>query len=361
MCLVWGPNDGFGLLRHNLGPKMQPLRFSRGFSAILTRKSCREVLGKGVVTIVASFFHRPGYFDGYFYCGTGENIDHGGCTGGSLVGAGGGKRRQGCIIAPLFHCICMPIYEYLCANKACLHRFEVLQKISEPDPGQCPECDQSELTRALNAPRFQLKGSGWYISDFRNSDKPVAGGSVADKDGDRAQASRNEADGDRDGRSADGDRDGRSSDGSDNASQNSADKRESADKNARGTDKAAQSDHGADNRTNGRSEDSSEGRSGGKNTAESAGRSRDGRDGRDGGGRSAGASDDRSNSARPSASGSLGDDRGASDTRSSSGAKGESRDGSGKHANNKDTGAGSSSTPPRPRGAGSPGRETPKP
>ncbi len=59
----------------------------------------------------------------------------------------------------------MPIYAFECT--ACAHRFERLQKLSDPDPTTCPECQQAEVRRQLTAPAFRLAGSGWYETDFK--------------------------------------------------------------------------------------------------------------------------------------------------------------------------------------------------
>jgi putative FmdB family regulatory protein len=62
----------------------------------------------------------------------------------------------------------MPIYEFECA--ACGHRLDRLQKLSDPDPVDCPQCAESGLRRRVSAPSFRLAGSGWYETDFK-SDK----------------------------------------------------------------------------------------------------------------------------------------------------------------------------------------------
>jgi putative FmdB family regulatory protein len=59
----------------------------------------------------------------------------------------------------------MPIYEYGCTN--CEHTFDTLQKISDPPLTDCPECGQAALRRLVSAPRFRLKGDGWYETDFK--------------------------------------------------------------------------------------------------------------------------------------------------------------------------------------------------
>jgi putative FmdB family regulatory protein len=59
----------------------------------------------------------------------------------------------------------MPIYEFECSS--CGHRFDRLQKMSDPDPSVCPACDVAEVKRRLSAPGFRLAGSGWYETDFK--------------------------------------------------------------------------------------------------------------------------------------------------------------------------------------------------
>jgi putative FmdB family regulatory protein len=64
----------------------------------------------------------------------------------------------------------MPIYAFACS--ACGHHFDRLQKMSAPDPTQCPECGAEQVKRQVTAPSFRLAGSGWYETDFKNdSDK----------------------------------------------------------------------------------------------------------------------------------------------------------------------------------------------
>ncbi len=67
----------------------------------------------------------------------------------------------------------MPIYAYKCT--ACGHQFDALQKISEEPLRDCPSCGAAALAKQLTAAGFQLKGSGWYATDFKNgSAKPEA-------------------------------------------------------------------------------------------------------------------------------------------------------------------------------------------
>jgi putative FmdB family regulatory protein len=59
----------------------------------------------------------------------------------------------------------MPIYEFECLS--CGKRFDRLQKMSDPDPTECPVCGPAEIKRALTAAAFRLKGGGWYETDFK--------------------------------------------------------------------------------------------------------------------------------------------------------------------------------------------------
>ncbi|NUX55012.1 FmdB family zinc ribbon protein [Paraburkholderia youngii] len=59
----------------------------------------------------------------------------------------------------------MPIYAYRCGS--CGFGKDVLQKMSDPQLTQCPECGRDTFSKQLTAAGFQLKGSGWYVTDFR--------------------------------------------------------------------------------------------------------------------------------------------------------------------------------------------------
>jgi putative FmdB family regulatory protein len=61
----------------------------------------------------------------------------------------------------------MPIYAYQCAE--CRHEVEVLQKISDAPLTDCPSCHRSSLVKKVTAAGFQLKGSGWYATDFKGN------------------------------------------------------------------------------------------------------------------------------------------------------------------------------------------------
>ena len=60
----------------------------------------------------------------------------------------------------------MPIYAYKCSS--CGFAKDVLQKISDAPLTQCPECGAEAFSKQLTAPGFQLKGTGWYATDFKN-------------------------------------------------------------------------------------------------------------------------------------------------------------------------------------------------
>lgn len=63
----------------------------------------------------------------------------------------------------------MPIYEYQCAS--CGHKLEALQKISDAPLTECPACQKGNLQKLVSAAGFQLKGTGWYATDFKDKGK----------------------------------------------------------------------------------------------------------------------------------------------------------------------------------------------
>ncbi len=63
----------------------------------------------------------------------------------------------------------MPIYEYRCAG--CGHELEAMQKFSDATLTDCPSCGKAALTKLVSAAGFQLKGSGWYATDFKGGSK----------------------------------------------------------------------------------------------------------------------------------------------------------------------------------------------
>lgn len=64
----------------------------------------------------------------------------------------------------------MPIYEYRCDT--CGFEKEHLQKLDDAPLASCPACGSEAYTKLISAAGFQLKGGGWYVTDFKNSDKP---------------------------------------------------------------------------------------------------------------------------------------------------------------------------------------------
>ena len=77
----------------------------------------------------------------------------------------------------------MPLYEYLCG--ACSHRFERIQKFSDPPVDACPSCGGA-VRKLLSSPAIQFKGTGWYITDYAKKGSGDGKGAGADK-GDKAE------------------------------------------------------------------------------------------------------------------------------------------------------------------------------
>ena len=65
----------------------------------------------------------------------------------------------------------MPIYAYRCAS--CGHAKDVLQKLSDPVLTDCPACGAQAFAKQVTAAGFQLKGSGWYVTDFKGGSAPA--------------------------------------------------------------------------------------------------------------------------------------------------------------------------------------------
>ncbi|HVG05644.1 MAG TPA: zinc ribbon domain-containing protein [Burkholderiaceae bacterium] len=63
----------------------------------------------------------------------------------------------------------MPIYAYKCAE--CGHELDVIRKVSDPPLTECPQCTKPALVKQVTAAGFQLKGAGWYVTDFRDQGK----------------------------------------------------------------------------------------------------------------------------------------------------------------------------------------------
>jgi putative FmdB family regulatory protein len=73
----------------------------------------------------------------------------------------------------------MPIYEYECRD--CGHKLEIIQRLSDSPLKTCPTCSKDSLKKLVSAAGFQLKGTGWYETDFKNKGKPA--NKKADSDG----------------------------------------------------------------------------------------------------------------------------------------------------------------------------------
>ncbi|WP_250476274.1 MULTISPECIES: FmdB family zinc ribbon protein [unclassified Caballeronia] len=80
----------------------------------------------------------------------------------------------------------MPIYAYRCAH--CGHEKDVLQKLSDAPLTQCPACGKDTFSKQVTAAGFQLKGSGWYVTDFRSGNNGSKGSAPATKTEDAATA-----------------------------------------------------------------------------------------------------------------------------------------------------------------------------
>ncbi len=80
----------------------------------------------------------------------------------------------------------MPIYAYKC--ESCGHAKDVLQKISDQPLNDCPACGQPTFRKQVTAAGFQLKGSGWYVTDFRGGNTGAAGAPAPASEGTAAAA-----------------------------------------------------------------------------------------------------------------------------------------------------------------------------
>jgi putative FmdB family regulatory protein len=74
----------------------------------------------------------------------------------------------------------VPLYEYLC--KKCGNRFEKIQKFSDPEIKECPQCS-GEVERLLSAPAVQFKGTGWYVTDYARKSASSSASGSSDKTG----------------------------------------------------------------------------------------------------------------------------------------------------------------------------------
>jgi putative FmdB family regulatory protein len=80
----------------------------------------------------------------------------------------------------------MPIYAYRCAS--CGHSRDVLQKMSDPVLTTCPVCGVDQFQKQVTAAGFQLKGSGWYATDFKGGSAPAATAAAPATGGDAGAA-----------------------------------------------------------------------------------------------------------------------------------------------------------------------------
>jgi putative FmdB family regulatory protein len=83
----------------------------------------------------------------------------------------------------------VPLYEYQC--KKCKHRFEKIQKFSDPPIKKCPECGGS-VEKLLHAPAVQFKGTGWYVTDYAGK-KPAESANGSDKKDEKPAAKEKES------------------------------------------------------------------------------------------------------------------------------------------------------------------------
>lgn len=87
----------------------------------------------------------------------------------------------------------MPIYEYAC--QSCDHMLDALQKISDAPLVDCPSCGEPALRKRVSAPRFRLKGEGWYETDFKkdNQKNVLKSDSEPAKKADKSEATKSDA------------------------------------------------------------------------------------------------------------------------------------------------------------------------
>jgi putative FmdB family regulatory protein len=86
----------------------------------------------------------------------------------------------------------MPLYEYQCQK--CGHRFERIQKFSDPMVKKCPDCG-GKVEQMISAPAVQFKGSGWYVTDYaKKSSGDSAKSESSDGKGDSAKESKDSKD-----------------------------------------------------------------------------------------------------------------------------------------------------------------------
>jgi putative FmdB family regulatory protein len=82
----------------------------------------------------------------------------------------------------------VPLYEYECDEHG--HRFEVIQKFSDPPIEVCPTCG-GHVHKVISSPAFQFKGSGWYVTDYAKKDS--GGGKSGSESGDKQKSEKSES------------------------------------------------------------------------------------------------------------------------------------------------------------------------
>lgn len=85
----------------------------------------------------------------------------------------------------------MPIYEYQCDG--CGHQLEVMQSMKDAALVDCPECQESRLRKRVSAAGFRLKGSGWYVTDFRDGGRKKDASTPKEGKGEAATAAPGDA------------------------------------------------------------------------------------------------------------------------------------------------------------------------
>lgn len=85
----------------------------------------------------------------------------------------------------------MPIYEYRCAD--CGHQQEYLQRMSDAPLTDCPQCGKRTFNKLVSAAGFQLKGGGWYVTDFKNNGSKSKKGSEKSSEDSKSGESKTEA------------------------------------------------------------------------------------------------------------------------------------------------------------------------
>ena len=83
----------------------------------------------------------------------------------------------------------MPLYEYQC--KKCGHRFEKIQKFSDPLVKKCPECGGA-VEQTISAPAVQFKGSGWYVTDYARKSHTSASSDGGSKEKDSKESKKDD-------------------------------------------------------------------------------------------------------------------------------------------------------------------------